>query len=619
MQKLYSLCSLLLISLLTFAADAFTITFNVDNPDNVSIEAAYTEVPLVAGDNPIEFSSSWSSVYIKGKNGCKVTVKGPDGNNIDMPYGYMYSDETKYGGKTIYITSQKPEEYRTASVKVTIDKASAVKIGVHKTDSELSYYPDLTDGENTIYYEPEVDKMLKIYSSVSAQVPLYSVNVVNGTTEPVQTNFVYKIALPCDGDIEVKGVFPDKACTVTINEAKAVEGFVTKITKDNAKGEEVDFSAGSFEVNAGTVLYIHGNTDKYLLTSYNVDGTQQEFTTPQRLVVIDKDINVSFDGRPYEIFNISVNTDNPAAIIARYGSKMEPGDIIDLKAGNNTVVISENNTKVFFAVANAHDYKFATVNYNGAAVKPDYTGIIQLADLRADDKIEVTTTAIIRDQKAVIYIDDANGDFNLTDAFGGEVALSTGYNHIEFCAEDVPFKLKPTSFYNTSAFVYSNDEEVSSTGFGNSRTWNINIANGSVVKIFAVATDEPEWYTLNFEENGFDAVDVLADEMRPITDRVGFETLAATKIEIMPKADKDVKAVTVDGEPLTANAKGNYEFAVSGHHNIAVTSATGIDKIESTEATGSEIYNLQGIRVSGEASQLPEGIYIINGKKVLVK
>ena len=101
MQKLYSLCSLLLISLLTFAADAFTITFNVDNPDNVSIEAAYTEVPLVAGDNPIEFSSSWSSVYIKGKNGCKVTVKGPDGNNIDMPYGYMYSDETKYGGKTI--------------------------------------------------------------------------------------------------------------------------------------------------------------------------------------------------------------------------------------------------------------------------------------------------------------------------------------------------------------------------------------------------------------------------------------------------------------------------------------------------------------------------------------
>jgi len=618
MRKIYTLCVLLLISLMYSAASAFTITFNVDNPDNVRIEVSYSEIELQAGDNPVEFASSYTSIEISGKNGCKVTATAPDGTLINTDY-FFFSSEALYGGKTITVTSQTPEEFRTGTVNVNIDKASAVKIGVQKSSSSVSYYPELTDGDNTIYYEPDVDKMLRIYSSVSAQVPLYSVTVVNGTTVPVLLNNVYEIPLPCDGDVVVRSVFPEQACTVTLNMTEGIEGFVKKITKDTPDGEEVDFSSGSFSVNAGTVLYIYGNSDDYLLSSYMVDGEEVPFSSPQRLIVVDKDITLSFDGFKYNQYDITINVDNPSYIVARFGTKLDPGAEIPLDAGTNIVSVSENNPFILITVSDAHDYKITSLKCNDVSVEPDYSGTYTVEARNAADAIEISTAEIVRDLKAVVYLDEANGDFKLVDSFGYEVKLNTGYNHIYFCKEDTPFKLSPTGFYNTSAFVYSNDQVVSDNGgFGSGRVYSINASDGSVVKIFAVASEEPQWYTVNFDGSGFDDVDVIADEIRPVADRVGFETLVATKIEIVPKDGKVIESVTVDGEPLTAS-DGKYEFTVSGNHSVMFSSTTAIHEIQAEDAVVKSVYNLQGIRVNKAADQLPAGIYIINGKKVLVK
>lgn len=403
MRKLYLSLCMLLAGMCPLLANAFTITFNVDHPENVCLEIYYEEQQLnEGGDNTFLFTGSFTPISISGKNGCKVTVKGPDGNDIEET-GVFFSNEQKYGGKNITITSQKPEEYRTESVKVNIDKASAVKISANKEPNNVSYYPELTDGDNTIYYEPGVDKMLRIYSSVSTQVPLYSVTVENGTTEAIRTNFVYDVALPCDGDVVVKGVFPDKECTVTLNYGEGIEGFVDKITKDTATGEDIDFSAGSFKVNAGTVLYIHGNTNEYLLESYKVDDAIVSFNTPQRLVVIDKDINVSFAGRKYNKFNVNITVDNPAYVVAKVGTSLNPGAVIALEKGKNVIPFSENDPNVFFTSSNNHDYKITAITYNGENIMADYSGAFKIQGLKADDKIEIATAEIVRDLEAVVY------------------------------------------------------------------------------------------------------------------------------------------------------------------------------------------------------------------------
>jgi len=606
---------MLLVGLLCFTAQAISITFNVDNPDNVNLEISYAPQQLKAGDNTFEFASEWMSISITGKNGAKVTVTDPDGKTLSNP---IYPKE-QYNGKTITITSKSPEEFRTASVKLTVDKASAVKVSVGPSKSSVSYYPELTDGENTIYYEPEVDKLLRVYSSVSAQVPLYSVTVENGTSTPVQTNNVYDISLPCDGDIVVNSQFPDKDVNITFEYGEGMEGFVKKVTRDTADGEEVPTGNGSFTAKAGTVLYIHGNMEEYLLTSYLVDDYEVNFSSPQRLIVVDEDITVSFEGRKYLTFDVNVKIDNPAAVMAYHGSNMTRGDKIDLVAGDNTVTVTENNTSLLFEPSDKSKYKISAATLNGIALEPNYSGNIQVSDLLANDKIEISTAELVRDLNAVIYLDDASKyNLTLTNSFGTEIALETGYNHIKFCNEDNGFKLTPPMFNYDTRYVYANDETVNKSGWGSSAAYNFNLAEGTVIKIFVASEDEPAWYMLSFDENGFADVDITADEIRPVTDRVGFETSAGTKIEITPKAGKTVNGVSVDDKPLTADADGKYIFTVSDNHKIAFNTSSGIDEIKAA-ATDGAVYNLQGMRVNADADNLPAGIYIINGKKVLVK
>ena len=45
---------------------------------------------------------------------------------------------------------------------------------------------------------------------------------------------------------------------------------------------------------------------------------------------------------------------------------------------------------------------------------------------------------------------------------------------------------------------------------------------------------------------------------------------------------------------------------------------TGIDEVE-TEQKDSAVYDLQGIRVSSNLRGLAKGVYVVNGKKVIVK
>lgn len=614
MKKFYIFLCLSMIGLVSFVASAAKITLNIDDPSRIALSVDYEPYAgeLVAGDNEIE------SFYI--------SIEATEGNILEEVIweGGSYSitvegNKASFGtyseGAKYYVKTSTADAYYTASVNVSVDVASAVTVAFDESKREVA----LTDGDNTIKYNPEKEKTLKIYSSVSAQVPLYMVTVGDGTEGIDQKGNVYYIAMPCDETVNITSRFPDKECTVTFDFDEVSKDYVTKVTKDSTSGEELDISGGSVVVNAGTVLYIHANTDDYLLDKYLVDGIESDFSSPQRLIVRDADINISIRAVKYQEFNISLNVNIPAAITARYGSNLYPGDVIELTAGENIVTMNENRNSLLITPLDKVNYKIESATVNGNAVTPNYSGNYQFADLVANDKIEITVSEIVRDINAVIYLDNADANmWTLKDASGNEIELVTGYNHIKICAEDNPFSL--AGYSSRTPYVYANDEQITATGSLFSKSFKFSLSEGSVAKIFVSASAEPEYYELTFSEGGFDAVDVLADEIRPVTSRVGFETLADTKIELTPKENKSVK-VSLDGTPLEA-ADGKYTFTVSKAHNIDITleGSSGIDNIDCEEAAPVVIYNLQGIRMDvSDVNALPAGLYIVNGVKTLVK
>lgn len=186
------------------------------------------------------------------------------------------------------------------------------------------------------------------------------------------------------------------------------------------------------------------------------------------------------------------------------------------------------------------------------------------------------------------------------------------------CADDNPLSL--CEGYGMP-YVFVNDELVGVSGGFLNKAYNFTLSEGSVAKIFVDCDDEPAFYPLTFSEKGFDAVDVTADEIRPITDRVGYEVLAATKIQIAPKKDKKV-SVSVDDSALQADADGTYSFVVTAPHQITITEdSSGLEVVDAVVGTGEcIIYNLQGMRMpDSDVKALPTGLYIVNGQKILVK
>ena len=64
---------------------------------------------------------------------------------------------------------------------------------------------------------------------------------------------------------------------------------------------------------------------------------------------------------------------------------------------------------------------------------------------------------------------------------------------------------------------------------------------------------------------------------------------------------------------------GTYNFVIKSPLSLKIEDAeeSGVNEIESSASADAAIYNLQGIRVSGDLRTLPAGIYVVNGKKVV--
>lgn len=618
MRKIYSIIVTALLTLVSMSANAINITVNVDDPSRINIYTNYGSTLLdniVAGDNQLTVNE-YESVQIKAKDNAFLTkvVKSMEGAEDTEQYVSNMSECNIYisasdEGAKFTVTTSNADEVRDGSCQIWVDDPANVQVQRSGTYS----YIDLKEGWNDVKYITESELPLTI-GPKNYGTALYQVKVNGEVVAPEGT--AWRIS-PANGDkVEIFANFPDVDVPVHFTYAQEeAKGFIKNVTVNGTAVS--NYNDADFTVKAGSKVEISGNTSDYNLVSFKVNGNTQSFYGSYNFIATEE-TTIEVDAKKYGTVKATLDIDNPDNIIVYKGYSYNNDIITGLVAGENEIELSETNTLIQIkAVSGCF---ITSVTANEMSISKDYSDAFNVT-VTEGMKIVVKSGAIERNSKAMVYIDSKEAAaqyFNFQRSDRSSIDIATGYNEISFYDGDNPFGL---SWYGAEyANVYKNNEAIKPMYEG-STTYELKLTDGDVIKIFLASNPE----MLEAELTAADNVDaskvaVTMDRISSVTEWAGkHNVLPGTEISIKPAEGYEI-SVAVDGENVNAGEDGAFTVVVSKNTTVAVSlKGTGISSINAEKAAGNHIYNIQGVRVADNADmkQLPAGIYIINGKKVV--
>lgn len=608
----------LLFFLTLMAATAMASVYRVDIDDvsRVDVFIKLDEAPLSGLSNGVNSIDMGSERYLRvvAKEGVLIT----EASTIDDYYNEerpIYV-ESENGRQFVDLNTSFPEDEwfrirtagtgdaRSASCTVKIDTPSKVKLMRKASDEAI----ELTPGENTVKFDPSSEN--ELYLEPTGK-PLYSVTK-NG--EPLTAPFRYTIPVKQDDYIDIQADYPDVKYSVKFTlTGNGAEDFIREVDVDGRP--EFGWANAGFSVQAGAELSMKGNTTEYEVLSFTVNGVSEMFTNPTK-IIITKDTEIAFEVRKYTSFNMTVTIDDPAKAHVYRGYSYN-NDELQLVKGANTVEITRNTPIISIVPVEGFYIESLHISGYDYEVEELQRTPIMVGSLTDNEELIITTATIVRDKKAMVYVENleaAEGYFRLLRADLSEVeGITEGYNELAFFDRDNLFRFETGG--PTTAYVYLNDEAIEPAPGGFNYT--PDLSEGDVMKLFF--GKEPESYTVTVETDNTTEgkVKIVRDHIRDISSSTSFTALQNTLVAVGVEGDVDV---TLNGKPLTANADGAYSFPVTADTLLAVKAPTsGIETIDADTGKDGKIYNLQGIEISRPADKLPAGIYIIGGRKIIVK
>lgn len=615
MVKLYKSIMALMLSIVAIAANAVNITINVDDPERVKVSVAYEEKSVVAGANTFSVDE-YTQVAIEAKAGALLqsVTRTSDGgteyvNNMTNCSLYV----TSYNeGETWTVVSGLEADIRTGVCRVTVDEASKVRMQRGGTYSDVT----LSDGLNEVRYIPGTETQLMIASAVYG-TPLYKVTH-NGTEKESQYGTWY-IDLTGEDEIEIQANYPDVDFPVHFTYAdEESKGFITGVTVDAAQVD--NYNDAGFSVKAGSSITISGNTSDYALDELTVNGTPVTYFYGSHTFTVTDETTVSVKAHKYGSISATLNIDDPANVKVYRGNSYNGQLIEGLVSGANTIEVSETNTTISIAAESGCFITSVTDN-DGQSYYADYSGYYTLS-LKDGMTVDIVSGRIARDSKAIVYVDDraaAATYFSFTRNDHSEVALESGYNTVDFYSGDNPMGL---SWYGTPyANVYLNDATVAPM-YENSTTYQVELNDGDILKIYLASNPKTCGVTFSVGDDVNAAtISVKRDIIVGVADWAkGFSVLQGTQVDITAE---DI-SVTVNGTAVTP-VDGTFTFTVSDDTEVSIAKPTAISDIRAGETTAArDVYNMQGVKVVANAdsdaiSSLPAGIYLIDGKKIVIR
>lgn len=614
MKKFYLFLIMLLSVIAPQAADAFSITLNVDDASRINVFLnGYQDV--VNGDNVFEVNDGgYLSITTQNNAGLVSVMNGDKAVKLDSYSSFKLKlTESEYAGAKLIIKTATLDEMRTASCKVTVDDPSKVTLRLSRTFTTVQ----LKSGENEVKFIPGTESTFTI-SPESQLSPLYKVTHNSVAAEADWGSYTLKNV--ADGDvIDIQANYPDIDCAVKFNVNAEGVGFIKSVT---VNGNEVtNYLDDNFSVKCGSNISITRNSEEYKLESFKVNGedkTDDFYDESYDFFVTDA---ATFDitAEKYTTFKATIDIDDVSHATVYKGYSYY-GNAFDLKNGKNEIEVSEKQTLISLVAKDG--YYFTSVNDGTKEYTDKSVNDIEL-DVVDGMVLKVVTAAVVRDKKALVYVDDRSAANSLLFRRNdyNTIEVATGYNELEFYRGDNPFSVSVSA--NTKK-VYKNDVAVVPLYSGGSY-FNFSLEDGDVVKMFFTKT--PAMVKADITANGgAENLSVVKDRIQPVADfSAGISCLEDTELAFAAKEGYSIKALTVDGTAATAGADGTYKVVVKADANIVVDlqTASGISSVTNADASRTaNVYNANGVLVLKNATpeqtaKLAKGLYIINGKKVV--
>lgn len=614
MKKFYLFLIMLLSVIAPQAADAFSITLNVDDASRINVFLnGYKDV--VNGDNVFEVKDGdYLSITTQNNAGLVSVMNGDKAVKLDSYSSFnLKLTESEYAGAKLIIKTATLDEMRTASCKVTVDDPSKVTLRLSRTFTTVQ----LKSGENEVKFIPGTESTFTI-SPQSYDTPLYKVTRNSVAAEAEYGSYTLKNV--AEGDvIDIQANYPDIDCAVKFNVNAEGVGFIKSVT---VNGNEVtNYLDDNFTVKCGSNISITRNSEDYKLESFKVNGEDKtsDFYEDSYNIFVTDATTLDITAKKYTTFKATVDIDDVSHATVYKGYSYYD-DAFDMKNGKNEIEVSEKQPLISLVAKDG--YYFTSVNDGTTEYTDQSTSEINV-DVTDGMVLKVVTAAIVRDKKALVYVDDRSATSSMVFSRGDNerIEIGTGYNELEFYKGDNPFSV---TVYASTKKVYQNDVAVDPLYSGGSY-FNFSLADGDVVKMFF--TKIPATVKADITANGgAENLSVVKDRIQPVADfSAGISCLEDTELAFAAKEGYSIKALTVDGTAATAEADGTYKVVVKADANIVVDlqTASGISSVTNADANSTaNVYNANGVLVLKNATpeqnaKLAKGLYIINGKKVV--
>lgn len=614
MKKFYLFLIMLLSVIAPQAADAFSITINVDDASRINVFLNGTK-DVVNGDNVFEVKDGdYLSVTTQNNAGLVSVFNGDKAVKLDSYSSFRLKlTESEYAGAKFIVKTATLDEMRTASCKVTVDDPSKVTLRLSRTFTTVQ----LKSGENEVKFIPGTESTFTI-SPQSYNTPLYKVTRNSVAAEAEWGSYTLKNV--AEGDvIDIQANYPDIDCAVKFNVNAEGVGFIKSVT---VNGNEVtNYLDDNFTVKCGSTISITRNSEDYKLESFKVNGEDKtsDFYEDSYNIFVTDATTLDITAKKYTTFKATVDIDDVSHATVYKGYSYYD-DAFDMKNGKNEIEVSEKQPLISLVAKDG--YYFTSVNDGTTEYTDQSTSEIKV-DVTDGMVLKVVTAAIVRDKKALVYVDDRSATSSMVFSRGdyNRIEIGTGYNELEFYKGDNPFSV--TVYANTKK-VYKNDVAVDPTYSGGSY-FRFSLEDGDVVKMFFTKT--PATVKADITANGgAENLSVVKDRIQPVADfSAGISCLEDTELAFAAKEGYSIKALTVDGTAATAEADGTYKVVVKADANIVVElqTASGISSVTNADASRTaNVYNANGVLVLKNATpeqtaKLAKGLYIINGKKVV--
>lgn len=610
MKKFYSFLMVALLGVLSLSAQDKTITFTIDfdDPNAVTVTKDYSQtVPITAGVNTFTVPLQ-TSFDIRINSGYAFeSIVNKAGTAQSFYYGSWYLSlwDDSNDGEAFVVKTINLDASRTASFSLTVDNAQMVSASFSGTSERLA----LQDGTHEYKFNPEVENYLYLSSAGSRK--LYRVTL-GGVEIPID----YSVAVPLTPgcEVTVEANYPDIPVTITIEYDEAATPNLVNNASINYSSVS-GFNGKTLTAQAGDYIDLYVDTQKYKVDEMFIND---EPYTPQYFYgsisfTVAGDTKVSIKAHPYGDITTYVTVDYPENITF-YAGYQNPGNIVTLNPGRNEVKVSENTPVLSWTPNNGCEIVSVTT---GTGEEITSTSVTATEGL----ELNIVTKKIVLDKSYVFWVDNtaaAQYYFRVNNSRREEFPIVDGYNIIDFTDSFNPYQISwagaPVSY------LYVNDEPLSPMYEGGSY-WELTAQDGDVVKAFL--SSSPTKCNVTFTVEGDGDATLTHDIIKTLAGwREGFSCFTGTRVAIAPAEDVIEAQCTVNGTLVNPTEASVFEFTVDNPATevaLVLKTPDGISDIELDDNAPKAIYNLQGIKVSGDRNNLPAGFYIIDGKKVYVK